>query len=202
VTSDVSSDLPMVIAKKVGVATIVVHTGFKWIADKIAEFERDHDHQHNFIFGFEESYGYLIKPFVRDKDATQATLLMSEIILYYQLQNKTILDRLAELYQEFGHYQNETISVDFPGEAGQEEMLEIVDKIRRTPPKSIGDADVDHVDDYLNKQPTTNLIKIYLKDNSWVAIRPSGTEPKLKLYISTVNSNITNMKENVIKLLK
>ena len=200
VTSNVSSLMPTAIGKKRGIDSFVVHTGFKWIADTIKNFENSNQHQ--FIFGFEESYGYLIKPFVRDKDAIQATLLMSEIVLNYQLENKTVIDRLEELYQEFGYYSELTLAIDFEGESGQLEMQTIIEKLRANPIEEISDFKVEKYIDFSKEKPAANLLRYQLENDGWFAIRPSGTEPKLKIYLGVVGSDAANAKNKLDQLEK
>lgn len=199
VTSNVSSIMPSVIAKQRGIDSIIVHTGFKWIAETIANLENSQRPQ-EFIFGFEESFGYLIKPFVRDKDALQASLLISEIVLKYQLAHQTILDRLEQLYQEFGYYQELTLSIDFAGESGRHKMEAIIDQLRKQPIEMIADLTVKQVVDYLKLEPAANLLRYQLVDDSWFAIRPSGTEPKLKLYLGAVADDQAQAAAKLAKL--
>lgn len=197
VTSNVSSLMPSVIGKTRGIGSKVVLTGFKWIADSIVNFENN-DSQ--FIFGFEESYGYLIKPFVRDKDAIQATLLMSEIVLNYQLENKTIIDRLGELYQEFGYFKEVTLAIDFAGETGQKQMETIIEKLRDNPIDSIADFQVVEYIDYSKEKPAANVLRYQLADDCWFAIRPSGTEPKLKVYLGIKGTSDQDAKQKMDRL--
>jgi phosphoglucomutase len=184
-----------------------VLTGFKYIADKIVQFDKTKKSE--FLLGFEESYGYLIKPFAHDKDSIQATVLMAELAAYYYNQGKTLGDALDDLYEEFGYVIEDTRSVNFPGESGLAEMQKLMTKFRSKAPKTIGKIAIDSVSDYqlrLTKiinikskdygkttkitLPEANVIKYWLEDGSWVALRPSGTEPKLKIYVGVVGSDI------------
>ena len=194
VTSIVSSRFASKIAASFGVTTADVLTGFKYIAATIDEYEATKSHQ--FLFGFEESFGYLVKPFAHDKDAIQALVLFAEVAAYYKSQGKTFADGLQELFEKFGYFEEKTISLDFPGIHGNDEMSAIISKFRNEQPKTIGGVAVNRVQDFSTAtetsadgqqktlpQPKANVLKYWLADGSWVAVRPSGTEPKLKFYI-------------------
>lgn len=194
IKSIVSSELPAKIAESYGIATVNVLTGFKFIAEKIKEYEQRNEKE--FLFGFEESYGYLIKPFVRDKDAIQAMLLISELAAYYKEQDKSLMDALEEIYEEYGYYQEKTIAITKSGISGAKEIENIMASLREQQPKSIGGFDVVKKEDYLTRTSTSkngetsvitleksNVLKYYLSDDSWIAARPSGTEPKIKFYM-------------------
>lgn len=198
VTSIVSSRFASTVAESFGVVTADVLTGFKYIAATIDEFEATKSHE--FLFGFEESFGYLVKPFAHDKDAIQALVLFAEVAAYYKSQGKTFADGVHELFEKFGYFEEETISLDFPGIHGNDEMATIISEFRNNQPKSIGGVSVTRVQDFLSsietdntgetvalKQPKANVLKYWLADGSWVAVRPSGTEPKLKFYIGVVS---------------
>lgn len=198
VTSIVSSRFASTVAESFGVVTADVLTGFKYIAATIDEFEATKSHE--FLFGFEESFGYLVKPFAHDKDAIQALVLFAEVAAYYKSQGKTFADGVHELFEKFGYFEEKTISLDFPGIHGNDEMATIISEFRNNQPKSIGDVSVTRVQDFLSsietdntgetvalKQPKANVLKYWLADGSWVAVRPSGTEPKLKFYIGVVS---------------
>ncbi|MHA5096473.1 phospho-sugar mutase [Oenococcus oeni] len=221
VTSIVSSNLPELIAKSFKVKQFTVLTGFKYIADKIVEFDKKQNY--SFEFGFEESYGFLIKPFVHDKDAIQAITLMSELAAYYKDRGMTIGDGLDEIHAKFGAFAEETKATEFPGEKGQEEMTAVMTKFRNRGPKEIGNLKINLVEDNdlriakdLNtgatkkiSLPRANVIKYWLEDGSWVALRPSGTEPKLKVYIgakgenmSSANKRLDYLQTELEKLLK
>ncbi|KAA9302260.1 MULTISPECIES: phospho-sugar mutase [Aerococcus] len=192
--SIVSSDLPAKIAAAYGVETVNTLTGFKWIADKIKQYEKDQSKI--FLFGFEESYGYLVKPFVRDKDAVQAILLMAEMTAYYKKQGKTPYDGLQEIFQEYGYFKEKTISVKLPGQAGAAKIEQLMKGLRAEPLKEIAGVQIEATSDFADQTKTyadgkqeeleqapSNVLKYELADGTWIAVRPSGTEPKIKFYI-------------------
>ncbi|MEX0381068.1 phospho-sugar mutase [Leuconostoc sp. MS02] len=194
VTSIVSSRFASKVAASFGVTTTDVLTGFKYIAATIDEYEATKER--TFLFGFEESFGYLVKPFAHDKDAIQALVLFAEVAAYYKSQGKTFADGLQELFEKFGYFEEKTISLDFPGIHGNDEMGGIISKFRDNQPATIGGLKVMRTQDFATAtettvngeittlpQPKANVLKYWLEDGSWVAIRPSGTEPKLKFYI-------------------
>lgn len=196
VKSFVSTELATKIAESFGMTMINVETGFKFIAEQIEHFEETHEHE--FLFGFEESYGYLIKPFVRDKDAMQATLLLAEVAAFYRHQGKTLYDGLQDLYKEYGYFAEKTVSQDFPGIKGGEEMSTLMTKFREEEPAEFANVKVTRTEDYLTgiakladgsqeklTLPKSNVLKFILADGTWIAIRPSGTEPKIKYYVGT-----------------
>ncbi|KRK79363.1 phospho-sugar mutase [Companilactobacillus nodensis] len=199
VKSIVSSELATAIANKYGVKMYDVLTGFKYIAEKIQNFEDTGSHE--FLFGFEESYGYLVKPFVRDKDAMQSTILLAEAAAYYEFKGKTIYDALEDLYAEYGYYREKTISKTFEGISGKDRMKAIMKQFREEGIKEINDVKVVESLDYLNQTdktaestketglPTADALKFILEDGTWVAIRPSGTEPKMKFYIGITSDS-------------
>lgn len=192
--SIVSSELPTAIAKSYGAEMISVLTGFKFIAEKIQQYEDDGSH--TFMFGFEESYGYLIKPFVRDKDAIQALILLAEVAAYYKKAGKTLYDGLQDILAEYGYFAEKTISVTLNGEAGAAKIEEILGNLRQEAPKDFAGVKVVLTEDFLKgettdesgktspiEMPPSNVLKYVLADETWIAIRPSGTEPKIKFYI-------------------
>lgn len=194
--SIVSSELPTAIAEKFGVKMVDVLTGFKFIAEKIKQYEADNGQ--TFLFGFEESYGYLVKPFVRDKDAIQALVLIAEVAAYYKEQDKTLYDGLQDIYHEFGHYQEKTISITMDGIEGAGKIKELIAKFRKESPREFAGISVECVEDFEMRErtykdgtketinmPSSNVLKYKMVDGSWLAIRPSGTEPKIKFYIGT-----------------
>ncbi|MDK6804935.1 phospho-sugar mutase [Aerococcus sp. UMB7834] len=198
--SIVSSDLPAKIAAAYGVETVNTLTGFKWIADKIKQYQKDQSK--TFLFGFEESYGYLVKPFVRDKDAVQAILLMSEMTAYYKKQGKTPYDGLQEIFQEYGYFKEKTISVKLPGQAGAAKIEQLMKGLREEPLKEIAGVQVKVTSDFADQTKTyadgkqesldqapSNVLKYELEDGTWIAVRPSGTEPKIKFYIGVEAEN-------------
>lgn len=192
--SIVSSELPTVIAQNYQVKMINVLTGFKFIAEKIKQFEKDHSQ--TFMFGFEESYGYLVKPFVRDKDAIQALILLAEVAAYYKKQGKTLYDGLQDIFEEYGYFMEKTISVTMSGLEGPAKINQIMNKFRTEAPSEFAGVPVIQTEDFklltrvgldgnLEKMttPPSDVLKYMMEDTSWVAVRPSGTEPKIKFYI-------------------
>ena len=192
--SIVSTDLVTKIAESYGATMFNVLTGFKFIAEKIQEFEEKHNH--TYMMGFEESFGYLIKPFVRDKDAIQALVLLAEVAAYYKKQGKTLYDGLQDIFEEYGYYAEKTISVTLSGAEGAEQIKTIMGNLRNEAPKSFADVAVSLTEDFKTSKaldadgnekaidmPASDVLKYTLEDETWLAIRPSGTEPKIKFYI-------------------
>ena len=195
--SIVSSEMPAVIAKSYGVETQNVLTGFKFIAERIKEYETTN--ANTFLFGFEESYGFLVKPFVRDKDAIQALILIAELAAYYKEQGKTTYDGLQELFEEHGYFEEKTISITMSGISGAENIKKLMNSLRAESLTDIAGVKVTTVEDYLEGTSTTadgetsdiplgkaDVLMYHLEDGSWIAARPSGTEPKIKFYIGAV----------------
>ena len=192
----VTSEIGREIATKYGVVTFDTLTGFKYIAELMKEFEEKQDYQ--FIFGYEESYGYLIGTFVRDKDAVIASMLICEMASYYKTKNKTLIDILDEIYNEYGYFKEETISLSFSGVTGQNKMKVIMEYFRENKPSSLAGKNIPFVYDYkmgiasnlVNGRiekinyPKSDVLKFCFEDGSWLVLRPSGTEPKLKVYFS------------------
>jgi phosphoglucomutase len=198
VKSIVSTDMADAICKAYGVDIFGVLTGFKFIAGKIEEFEETGSHQ--YLFGFEESFGYMAGPFVRDKDAVQACLLTAEAAAWYRLQGKTLLDVLDDLYARFGYYEEKVKTFTFAGREGMEKIAGIMDGLRRQPPEQLSDMKVRALRDYETGirsaadgqetslgLPPSNVLYFELEGGSRFVIRPSGTEPKIKLYFGTVD---------------
>ncbi|MDA8351723.1 MAG: phospho-sugar mutase [Firmicutes bacterium] len=203
VQSLVTSDLGRSIAHSFGVAVDEVLTGFKYIAEKIAEYESDRRYQ--FLFGYEESGGYLLDGFVRDKDAIQAAMLICEAAAHYKERGLTLDEVLHRLYEEHGWYRETLASFTFSGKAGQERMTAIMDRLRHRPPKRIGGLAVRKQKDYiqgLDGFPPTQMLKYILEDGSWIAVRPSGTEPKIKLYLNTVGPSETTAQNKLNRIQK
>lgn len=197
IKSIVSSELPAKIAEKSGVDTVDVLTGFKFIAQKIKEYEETDEK--TFLFGFEESYGYLLEPFVRDKDAIQALIFLAELAAYYKEQGMTCYDGLQNIFEEYGYFQEKTISITMSGISGAENIKRLMKSLRTNTPAAFGGVGVEVVEDYLegtrqkmNGETSemdfgaADVLKYYLEDGSWIAARPSGTEPKIKFYIGAV----------------
>lgn len=206
----VTSELGRQIASQYGVQTMNVLTGFKYIAEKIREFEKSGDH--SFVMGYEESYGYLLGDFVRDKDAVQASMMACEMAAYYKKQGLTLVDVLQQLFGKFGTYLEDLTSFTFQGKEGQEKMSAWMNRLREQPLEEVGDIRVSLNEDYkcgLHGLPPANVLKIHLADGSWIAVRPSGTEPKIKFYFSAVGANkeeaeqkIQKMKQAMLKLVE
>jgi phosphoglucomutase len=174
------------IAESYDVDTISVLTGFKYIAEKIKEFESS---GREFVFGYEESYGYLAGTFVRDKDAVIASMLICEMAACYKKRGMTLYEGLMELFRKYGYYKESLTSITFKGKEGMEEMTKLIDTLRNDRPREIKGVKVAEVRDYMDYNgpislPKENVLQFMLGDKSWFCIRPSGTEPKLKLYYS------------------
>ena len=198
--SIVSTDLVTKIAESYGATMFNVLTGFKFIAEKIQEFEEKHNH--TYMMGFEESFGYLIKPFVRDKDAIQAVLVVAELAAYYRSRGLTLADGIEEIYKEYGYYSEKTISVTLSGVDGAEQIKAIMAKFRNNAPKEWNATEITVVEDFKAQTstaadgtvtnlttPPSDVLKYTLADGSWIAVRPSGTEPKIKFYIAVVGES-------------
>lgn len=201
IKSVVSSGLAEKIAEKYGAKCHDVLTGFKYIGEFITNLEKQ-GKQNEFVLGFEESSGYLVGAHVRDKDATVASMFISEIASELKKQNKTIVDRLNEIYDEFGYYQAYVTSYKFAGEVGDKRMKEILSELRLNPPKEFAGFKVLKVTDYMlgiDGLPKANLISFELEQNSRVMVRPSGTEPLIKVYLTLTQTKELNQ-ENKQKL--
>ena len=192
----VTSDMVKPIATHYGTQVMDVLTGFKYIGEKIKEFLETG--ANNFVFGYEESYGCVIKEFVRDKDAVQAVLTAAEAGNFYKKQGKDLVDVLNELYAKHGTFKETQIALSKAGAAGAARIKEIMDNLRKDAPQEIGGVKVVKVEDYGNSTcsdgttiqlPKSNVLKYYLEDGSWIAARPSGTEPKCKFYFSIKGSD-------------
>ena len=194
--SVVSTELARKIAESFGLVCFDTLTGFKWIANKIQQFQEDKSH--TFIFGFEESYGFLSSTFVRDKDGVNASLLIAEAAAWAKMQGKTLYNILQEIYKTYGYYVEKVVSVTLPGKDGLTKMQEIMKSLRTNPPKELAGEKVTAVRDYLAGTrtdaegnvspaglPKSDVLYFELEGGNWVCIRPSGTEPKIKLYVNT-----------------
>lgn len=210
--SIVSTELVTKIAESYGATMFNVLTGFKFIAEKIQEFEEKHNH--TYMFGFEESFGYLIKPFVRDKDAIQAVLIVAEIAAYYRSCGLTLADGIEEIYKEYGYFAEKTISVTLSGVDGAAEIEKIMDKFRDNAPAQFNTTNIVKTEDFLTQTatstngveklttPPSNVLKYTLADDSWIAVRPSGTEPKIKFYIATVGTDLADAEAKITNIEK
>lgn len=218
--SIVSTDLVTKIAESYGATMFNVLTGFKFIAEKIQEFEEKHNH--TYMMGFEESFGYLIKPFVRDKDAIQAVLVVAELAAYYRSRGLTLADGIEEIYKEYGYYAEKTISVTLSGVDGAEQIKAIMAKFRNNAPTEWNATAITVVEDFKAQTatvadgtvtnlttPPSDVLKYTLADGSWIAVRPSGTEPKIKFYNAVVGetneesqAKITNIEAEINAFVK
>ena len=213
VKSIVSSELPTVIAEHYGAKMVNVLTGFKFIAEQIKNYEETN--AHTFMFGFEESYGYLVQPFVRDKDAIQAVLLLTEVAAHFKSEGKTLYDGLQALYEKYGYFLEKTISITVQGLEGPAKIKALLDGLRKEVPSNFGGIKVALAQDFaVNQQvdsqgvvseiglPTSNVLKYILEDGSWIAVRPSGTEPKIKFYMGVKAATQEEAQEKLVKFQK
>jgi len=181
----VTSELGADVAKSYGAKVINVLTGFKYIGEKMIGFEKKNDYE--FIMGYEESYGYLVGCHAKDKDAVVASMLICEMAAYQKAQGKTLLDRLQELYEQHGYYKETLDSFTLPGSDGQQQIAAIMANLRSSQPTQIGGQAITEIKDYqqgLDGLPKANVLKYVFADGGWMAVRPSGTEPKIKFYYS------------------
>ena len=206
--SIVSSELATAIAEKYNTKMFNVLTGFKFSAEKIQQYEEDHSQ--TFMFGFEESYGYLVKPFVRDKDAIQALVLLAEVAAFYKKQGKTLYDGLQDIFEEFGYFEEKTISVTMSGIEGSGKIKALMAKCREQAPTEFAGIQVAQTEDFKEltrtfadgqteqlQTPPSDVLKYHLEDGSWIAIRPSGTEPKIKFYLATKATSSSEASEKI-----
>ncbi|MGH4118146.1 phospho-sugar mutase [Clostridium sp.] len=221
VKSIVTGDLGRAIGKKYGVETFDVLTGFKNICGKVNDFKKDNSYE--FVFGYEESIGYVAGTFVRDKDAVIASMLLCEAAGYYKKQEKTLIEVLNGIYEEFGYYRENLISIVLEGIEGQKRISRMMEEYRKDNPKTLGtakltkyiDYDIEKSYDIINGTeessgiPVSNVLKFYFDDESWYAVRPSGTEPKIKIYmyskgktLEAAETKLVEMKEIIIEKLQ
>jgi phosphoglucomutase len=205
----VTSEIGRKIAQDYKLETIDVLTGFKFIAEKINEYESTGEH--TFLFGYEESYGYLIGDFARDKDAVQAALLAVEVCAYYKKQGMSLYEGLMQVFEKYGYYQEGLRSLTLKGKEGAEQIQRILASFRSEPIEQLGDLTLAMSEDYLTgirqtsngdekiDLPKSNVLKYTFTDGSWVCLRPSGTEPKVKFYFGV---NSTSLEESRSKLLE
>lgn len=208
----VTSDLGAKIARSFGMDVISTLTGFKFIGEQARYLEQE---DREFIFGYEESYGYVINDGVRDKDSLQAILMISEAANYYLTQeNKTLYDKLLEIYEEYGYYLEGLKNIHLLGKEGQEQISRIMDYFRNNPPQIINSRPIVKIEDFLLSEryvkdkietidlDKSNVLKYYLDDGSWFVLRPSGTEPKLKIYAGVIGDSLANSQKLVDSLLE
>ena len=203
VKSIVSTPLADAVAQSYGVEMRSVLTGFKWIGDQIAGLEAAGEVD-RFIFGFEESYGYLAGPYVRDKDAIIGSMLICEMAAYYRSIGSSIKERLEAIYAKFGRYLNKVDSFEFPGLSGMDKMAGIMESLRKAPPADIAGYKVVKVTDYEKPQetglPAANVLIFSLEGGATVVVRPSGTEPKIKTYFTTLGKDVAEAQAQKDKL--
>jgi phosphoglucomutase len=206
----VTSELGRKVAESYGATVEDVLTGFKFIGEKIKNYEQTGEYQ--FLFGYEESYGYLIGDFARDKDAVQAVLMATEAAAYYKKQGKTLDDALQDLYERFGYYEEGLKSLTLKGKSGAEQIQAILSDFRKNPIKEVAGIEVIAQEDYQSSKrlenleesdlllPKSNVLKYFLKDGSWICLRPSGTEPKVKFYFSVIGETAEDSHKKLEKL--
>ena len=204
----VTSEIGRTIATSYDLPTVDVLTGFKYIAEKINEYKTTGDH--NFLFGYEESYGYLIGDFVRDKDAVQAAILATEVCAYYKKQGISLYEGLMQVFEKYGYYQEGLRSLTLKGKEGAEMIQQILASFRSEPLKSLGSLTVQASEDYQTSLrltsdgkeeaidlPKSNVLKYIFEDGSWVCLRPSGTEPKVKFYFGVDSKSLEESKQKL-----
>ncbi|HDR7657856.1 phospho-sugar mutase [Bacillus wiedmannii] len=208
----VTSEIGRTIAKAYGLDTVDTLTGFKFIGEKIKQYEESG--QYEFQFGYEESYGYLIRPFCRDKDAVQSVLFACEVAAYYKSQGKTLYDGLLEVFEKYGFFREDLVSLTLKGKDGAEQIQEMMAKFRGNPPKEVAGLTVVAVEDYKasivtslqdgHKEeihlPKSNVLKYQLEDGSWFCLRPSGTEPKIKFYFGVQDNSLQNSEQKLLTI--
>ena len=199
--SIVTTEMARAAAEKNGVACFDTFTGFKFLAEKIKQFEKNGSHE--YIFAFEESYGYLCGDYARDKDAVTASMLIAEMAAYYRTQGKTLYDAMEEMYEKYGYYCEQTISIVMPGVSGLQRMKELMQELRDKPLTAVGPDKVDFTRDYMPGTRTCmadgkveqmelkgqNVMYYELEGGTTFIIRPSGTEPKVTVYIMAKGAN-------------
>ncbi|MGG0261215.1 phospho-sugar mutase [Bacillus mycoides] len=208
----VTSEIGRTIAKEYGLDTVDTLTGFKFIGEKIKQYEESG--QYEFQFGYEESYGYLIRPFCRDKDAVQSVLFACEVAAYYKSQGKTLYDGLLEVFKKYGFFREDLVSLTLKGKDGAEQIQKMMATFRENPPKEVAGLTVVAVEDYKesiittlqdgNKEeihlPKSNVLKYQLEDGSWFCLRPSGTEPKIKFYFGVQDDSLQNSEQKLLTI--
>lgn len=199
----VTSELGAKIAESHGLTVFNTLTGFKYIGEKMTQFERSGDYQ--FVFGYEESYGYLAGTYARDKDAVLASMLICEAAAYYKSLGKTLVDVLEELYGQYGHFREQLESRTYKGKEGMDRMRALMEQWRQHPPAEVAGSKVVRVLDYaqgIDDLPKENVLKFVLEDGSWFCIRPSGTEPKIKVYFAVCGRSSDDADERIRRLVQ
>ena len=197
----VTSELGADIAQAHGAEVMNVLTGFKYIGEKMIGFEKNQDH--TFVMGYEESYGYLVGGHAKDKDAVVASMLICEMAAYQKAQGKTLLERLEELYQQHGYYKEALDSFTLPGADGQQRIAAIMETLRAQQPTELGGQAIAEIKDYKNgidDLPKADVLKYFFASGGWMAVRPSGTEPKIKFYYSVRGETMADAEEKVAAL--
>ncbi|PGN06329.1 phospho-sugar mutase [Priestia megaterium] len=208
----VTSEIGRAIASSFGLKTFDTLTGFKFIGEKIDEFEQSGDYQ--FQFGYEESYGYLIGDFVRDKDAVQSAVFAAEVAAYYKTQGKSLYDGLLDIFSKYGYYKESLRSITLKGKDGAEQIQKLVDAFRVNPVRELGGIAVTCVEDYQSGErvhvkegktesmpfPVSNVLKYHFEDGTWFTIRPSGTEPKAKFYFGVKKELLSQSEKHLRKI--
>jgi phosphoglucomutase len=199
----VTSEMGAAIAAHYGIPTLNTLTGFKYIGEKMTEFEQTGEHE--FLFGYEESYGYLAGSYARDKDAVIASMLICEAAAYYKKQSKTLYDVLQELYESFGYFMEKLESKTLKGKDGVEQIDRMMEAWRTSPPAEVNGTKVKEMEDYaqgIKGLPHGNVLKFLLEDGSWFCLRPSGTEPKIKFYFAVKGTSGAQASEQMNKLVQ
>ncbi|UYZ21788.1 phospho-sugar mutase [Mesobacillus jeotgali] len=208
----VTSEIGRAIAAEYGIPTIDTLTGFKFIGEKINDFENTGEH--TFLFGYEESYGYLIGDFVRDKDAVQSAVFATEVAAFYKAKGMTLYEGLLEIYEKYGYYQEDLETITLKGKDGAEQIAMLMSRFREEPIKEVAAIEVTVIEDYLestqfdlrgNKEcaialPKSNVLKYHLADGSWFCLRPSGTEPKAKFYFGVKAETLETSREKLLSI--
>ena len=214
ITTIVSSNMTKDLAKEYGLTMFETLTGFKWIGEKIRQFE-ENNNSYSYQFGFEESYGCLISPHARDKDGISAVMALCEATAYYKSKGITLWEQMINIYKKYGFYKEGQVSITLKGADGAEQIKAMMEKMRKNPPKKLGSYDVLEVRDYKEHTivkadgtkletdlPTSNVLYYDLNDNSWCCVRPSGTEPKIKLYMGVKGKSMEEAEQKLEELTK
>ena len=212
ITTIVSSNMTKDLAKEYNLTMFETLTGFKWIGEKIRQFE-ENNNSYSYQFGFEESYGCLISPHARDKDGISAVMALCEATAYYKSKGITLWEQMINIYKKYGFYKEGQVSITLKGADGAEQIKAMMEKMRKNPPKKLGSYDVLEVRDYKEHTivkadgtkletdlPTSNVLYYDLNDNSWCCVRPSGTEPKIKFYMGVKGESMIEAEQKLEEL--